>query len=206
MFVIHCLHCFIETEFVLIVQEDGWALNGANWRPEWWTYDYVGAPCHAARVGDSFLDRYSWEGNPDAIQVMNGGFSLRSRRFLQAANNYGILYDFNQNQKKMLCEDLQLCLIMRPELEHHGLRFAPLECASTFAIEAFGPQTHAGIDTRTLFGHHTNYLKLRDGAVVDCKVPEPVVNSLFRENEKLELLRHYGYRIRFPGDTSWQMI
>src|SRR5476651_2455270 len=50
LFVMYCLTHFIDTDFALIVQDDGWVVNGNNWRDEYLNYDYIGAPGHAAIV------------------------------------------------------------------------------------------------------------------------------------------------------------
>jgi hypothetical protein len=34
-FVMHSLYAFIETDYCLMVQDDGWVLNGANFKPEY---------------------------------------------------------------------------------------------------------------------------------------------------------------------------
>jgi len=52
-FVMYSLHNYIDTEYALIVQHDGWALNAENWRDEWLEYDYVGGPTHAALLPPS---------------------------------------------------------------------------------------------------------------------------------------------------------
>jgi hypothetical protein len=41
-FVMHSLYAFIETDYCLMVQDDGWVLNGANFHPEYYEYDYIG--------------------------------------------------------------------------------------------------------------------------------------------------------------------
>jgi len=52
-FVMHSLYAFIDTDFCLIVQDDGWVLNGANWKPEYYDYDYIGGITHGAVVGNA---------------------------------------------------------------------------------------------------------------------------------------------------------
>ena len=58
LFVMFSLHHFIESEFCLIVQEDGWVINGANWSASFFEYDYIGAPCHAACIGTKLSTKY----------------------------------------------------------------------------------------------------------------------------------------------------
>ncbi|MDO4626311.1 MAG: DUF5672 family protein [Pasteurellaceae bacterium] len=38
---------FVDTDFALLVQNDGWVLHGDVWTDEFFQYDYIGAPvCH----------------------------------------------------------------------------------------------------------------------------------------------------------------
>jgi hypothetical protein len=51
LFVIYALHRLVSTEFVLIVQDDGWVLDGRQWRDCYRDYDYIGGTC-VFREGD----------------------------------------------------------------------------------------------------------------------------------------------------------
>jgi hypothetical protein len=93
LYVVHCLYYHINTDYALLVQHDGWALNGDNWNDKWFEYDYVGAPVHVAGIDGRLCLGYSWVGHPSAIPVLQGGFSLRSRSFLEAPTRYGICYN-----------------------------------------------------------------------------------------------------------------
>ncbi|MDM3825391.1 DUF5672 family protein, partial [Proteus mirabilis] len=44
LFVLYQLMYYIETDYCLIVQNDGWVLNGQNWQDAYREYDYIGAP------------------------------------------------------------------------------------------------------------------------------------------------------------------
>ena len=39
VFIMHSLYAFIDTDYCLIVQDDSWVLNGANFKPEYYEYD-----------------------------------------------------------------------------------------------------------------------------------------------------------------------
>jgi len=41
----------VETEFALIVQDDGWVLSTDNRHDDYLQYDYLGAPIHLAHAG-----------------------------------------------------------------------------------------------------------------------------------------------------------
>ena len=163
----HCLHAFIETDFCLVVQEDGWVLDGRNMREDHYSFDYIGAPCHAAIVGDQYVTGFRWVGDETATVVQNGGFSLRSRRFLEAPASLGMAYPPHL-PPPLTNEDIQLTGIMRPHLEAAGLKFAPLSIAREFAIEYLAPRFHDGLDFTRLVGHHARSRRL----VADRSVEE----------------------------------
>ena len=52
-FMMHCLYSFIDTEFCLVVQDDGWVLDGNNWKEDYYNYDYIGGITHAGLVGNT---------------------------------------------------------------------------------------------------------------------------------------------------------
>ncbi|MEP7083143.1 MAG: DUF5672 family protein [Betaproteobacteria bacterium] len=117
-FVIKELVHHVETEFVLLVQWDGFVINAGAWEDAFLDYDYIGA-------------RWGWE--TDGHAVGNGGFSLRSRRLLAALADPHIA-DYP-------IEDVAICRTYRSYLEStHGIRFAPDGVADRFAFEATYPQ------------------------------------------------------------------
>jgi Protein of unknown function (DUF5672) len=102
---------------VLVVQWDGYVLDAAQWDPRFLDHDYIGAPLR---------------GQPPARAVGNGGFSLRSRRLLQA------LQDPTLTERHP--EDLCICHDHRARLEReHGLNFSPPDVASRFSYERVPP-------------------------------------------------------------------
>ncbi len=116
----------VRTPYVLVVQWDGFVVDGSAWRPEFRHYDYIGA-------------RWPW--HPTGADVGNGGFSLRSRRLLEALAGPGL-------PKLDVPEDDLIGRHHRPVLEKvHGIRFAPAEVADRFAYERGEPQ-------RPTFGFH----------------------------------------------------
>ena len=138
LYLIQCLYYHIRTDYALIVQDDGWALSGVNWNDEWFNYDYIGAPTHVAGIDGRVYLNYSWVGHPNVVPVLQGGFSLRSRSFLEAPTKYGICYKL-PDIPILRSEDIQLCLMLRNQLEQRGLRFAPVETALHFSVEYMNP-------------------------------------------------------------------
>ncbi len=111
-FLLKELRHHITTEFVLVTQWDGYVIDGREWRPDFQTYDYIGA---------------RWPHVP-GIEVGNGGFSLRSRRLLEACGDERFVVSHP--------EDAAICVSNRRFLEREkGIRFAPPELAERFSFE-----------------------------------------------------------------------
>ena len=145
-FMLRDLAAHVATQHVLCVQWDGYVLDPDQWDPAFLAYDYIGAP---------------WPHFTDGMRVGNGGFSLRSRRLVEACAALPITHE---------PEDVAICRTHRPMLEKRfGLRFAPEEVARRFAYERMSP-------TGEEFGFHgaLNMVGL---------VPSPELRSLLRELE-----------------------
>lgn len=107
----------ISTSHLLVVQWDGYLLDAAQWNPQFLQFDYIGAPLRH---------------QPPERAVGNGGFSLRSRKLLQALMDPAMVVGHP--------EDLCICHDNRQQLENmHGIRFAPLALAARFAYERLLP-------------------------------------------------------------------
>ncbi len=127
-FVLRMLPLYIRTSHVLITQWDGFVIDPAAWSPEFLVYDYVGAV---------------WPDQPEGQNVGNGGFSLRSRRFLRACMDPRITQEHP--------EDEVMCRNQRAFLEReHGIAFAPPKLARRFAYENEMP-------SGPTFGFHGSY-------------------------------------------------
>ena len=115
-FIVHDLHKHIESEFCMIVQADGHPVNIDAWSDEFLKYDYIGAP---------------WYTQPWHISktVGNGGFSIRSKRFLEHSADFTYYNGISEP------EDVFLCRTVNEELRESGLRFAPHDVAYKFSVE-----------------------------------------------------------------------
>lgn len=117
-FVMKDLLRHVETEHVLLIQWDGYVINPAAWCADFLDYDYIGA---------------RWGFHDDAHNVGNGGFSLRSRRLLEALQDPAV--------DQFEPEDERICRFYRPRLEaRHGIRFAPAAVADRFSFETTYPK------------------------------------------------------------------
>ena len=108
-------HAF--TPHVLLVQWDGYVVNADAWENAFTDVDYLGA-------------RWFW--HTDGHDVGNGGFSLRSRRLLDALQDPRI--------ELVEAEDTTIGRTFRTLLERdYGIRFGGPELADRFAFEAAYP-------------------------------------------------------------------
>jgi hypothetical protein len=124
----------IQTDFVLIVQADGWVLKGSRWEEAFMEYDYIGAPWPISNT--AYID-------PQGVhqRVGNGGFSLRSFKLLKLGKELDLVWDVTQHPEykhfnaKPLAEDGNICVHNRKRYEYAGCHFAPLEIAARFSRE-----------------------------------------------------------------------
>ena len=196
LFVMYCLHIYIKTKHCLIVQDDGWVINGKNWKDEYYDYDYIGAPAHAGYKDGNLYYSFSWQNVENPLVVQNGGFSLRSKRFLRCLAKRGLMYTFFTMQP-MVNEDVQLCTFMRPKLEKMGMKFAPLELAREFSLEYAGPGFHTDLDFSKLVGHHGPTRRLVENNHIVVTKPLSEVSDYYRELEFLDWLQDNGYTVEF---------
>ncbi len=116
-FMIRSLLAHVATSHALVIQWDGYVVNPSAWDPANLACDYLGA---------------KWFWHDDDMRVGNGGFSLRSRRLLEALQDPRIVIDD--------VEDNVICRKYRRLLENdHGIRFGSEALADRFSFEAAHP-------------------------------------------------------------------
>ena len=124
------LRDYIDTEYCLLVQNDGYILNPEMWTDEFLNWDYIGAPwpsqTHFTKKGVE-------------VRVGNGGFSFRSKKLLEAPSMLDL--EFTDMGTGYPHEDGFLCNHYRHELEEYGVKFAPVEVAARFSTELIVPET-----------------------------------------------------------------
>jgi hypothetical protein len=145
-FVLRELVTHVNTGFVLLIQWDGYVLSPTAWRREFLDYDYIGARWLAANLGADDAAR--------GHDVGNGGFSLRSRRFLEAAAALARPLP----ESHLHPEDVIACRQWRPELEARAnVRFAPDAVADRFSMEhALGAEPTFGFHGALNLAHAIN--------------------------------------------------
>jgi len=156
------LGAHVRTSHALVVQWDGYVVNPDAWTDAFLDVDYCGAP---------------WPWGDENRRVGNGGFSLRSRRLLDALASPEIVLAGN--------EDETIGVHRREWLEAtHGIRFAPVELANRFSFEvayAIGKP----------FGFHGlfNFCRVMGGDEIASLVPA-FPDAVARSPQLLSLMRN----------------
>jgi len=122
--IIYELPKYIDTSHALLIHHDGYVINPSFWRPEWLSFDFIGAPWPLPQ------DDYSYQDEDGEIQRVGNSVSLRSKKLMDliATRPWKSFYG-NTN------EDGFICCHNRKWLESKGCKFAPLEVAINFSKE-----------------------------------------------------------------------
>ncbi len=130
LFCLRDLVKYVDTDFVLLVQHDGFILNPNSWTDEFLKYDYIGAPWFIHE--EFWFKEFNFPRKLFNTKIIgNGGFSLRSRKFLRVSSQFVNKDSFG----KYYPEDLVMCVWNRKTVEDSGIKFAPIEVAEKFSIE-----------------------------------------------------------------------
>lgn len=165
-FVIKELYKYVDTDYVLLIQHDGYVLNGESWDEDFLKYDFLGAP---------------WL-YTDKKNVGNGGFSLRSRKLLTVLGTD----DFIEATDP---EDQAIGRLYRDYLiKTHGISFAPEDLADKFSFELREPICKT-------FGFHGNFhqpyretvVVKRTGALGDIVALEPLLEYYHNKGCKVAI-------------------
>jgi len=117
-FIMKDLYKYFYTDFVLVVQHDGYILNGDSWIGSFLDYDYIGA---------------KWTYGKGERNVGNGGFSLRSKKLQIALGTDDFIKCTEQ-------EDDAICRLYGEYLEkEHAIKFATEEVTDNFSFELNEP-------------------------------------------------------------------
>jgi len=134
-FVIKRLLHYIDTEYVLLIQWDGYIVNPDVWSEQFLLFDYIGArwPDYVGAHGVHWPHEARNIRIPAEHSVGNGGFSLRSRTLLEALQDPRIILGAYP-------EDMTICQTYHQYLERqHGIAFAPAAMADQFSFERTEP-------------------------------------------------------------------
>ena len=132
-FTLVSLSNYINTKYMLMIQNDGFVVNSNLWIDDFVKYDYIGAAWNRENL---YHNSQRWPIVHQRLlesgvkyNVGNGGFTFRSTRIMKRVSEmYTHEYD-------TIPEDLVISVCMRKTLEDEGFKFAPFEIASKFSCE-----------------------------------------------------------------------
>jgi hypothetical protein len=151
-FIFKRLGDYVHEGHILVVQWDGYVIDGSAWTNEFLLYDYIGAPWNYT----------------DGRNVGNGGFSLRSAKLHKILQ----LPEFELTSP----EDEKICRYYRQTLEQYGILFAPDAVAHRFSFEMHRPwQKTFGRHNSFHPAYKEPVVLKREGAMGDLIMLEPVM-------------------------------
>lgn len=151
-YILYHLYKHIDTEYVLLVQDHAFIINPDSWMPEFFEYDYIGAPW--PRRERAYVTPYG-----EHQRVGNGGFSLRSKKLLEVPTKVEVPFRVSNNTdfykmfgSKNTNEDGNICVHNKHIYEKYGCKIAPIEVAKYFSYETAIPENNGLVP----FGFHNN--------------------------------------------------
>ena len=128
IFVYTELPLIVSTDFTLSIHDDGFVINPHHWDDNFLQYDYIGAP---------------WKYEGQRNRVGNGGFVLKSNKFIQLTKHLKYLGKHDDGE---LTNDYYDFFVL------NGCKYAPLEVAMKFSLESKIPECEYNLDN--CFGFH----------------------------------------------------
>lgn len=131
------LNDYINNEYLLLIQIDGFILNPEEWDDNFLNYDFIGAPF-------PLLDN-------EPNDIGNGGFCLRSKFFLEYASKFQTTHG--------VPEDRFLIQNNYDKAIEYGIIFPTTEVAFKFSVENYLPHHPVkDFDANYHFGWHGKHL------------------------------------------------
>ena len=118
----------ITTDYYLGIHDDGFIINPHLWDDDFLNYDYIGAP---------------WKNYGQRNRVGNGGFVLKSNKFIQLTRYIKYLGKH---------DDGELTNDYYDYFTSNGCRYAPVEVAMKFSLESKIPECEYNLNN--CFGFH----------------------------------------------------
>jgi len=121
----------IDTEFAILIHDDGFIVNPSSWRDDFLEYDYIGAPWPLP------LDDYSYRDINGEIIRQGNSVSLRSKKLIDLPNKLNLEWkDFHGFTN----EDGFICVNYRHRYIEEGCKFADIDIAKYFSHETMIPE------------------------------------------------------------------
>ena len=116
----------VDTEFAILIHDDGFIVNPELWQDDFLNYDYIGAPWPIPNDNFSFLDI-----NGEIIRCGNS-VSLRSKKLIDLPVKLNMEWKSFHGYYN---EDGFICVNNRHIYKKHGMKFADIDVAKYFSHE-----------------------------------------------------------------------
>ena len=123
----------VNTEFAMLIHDDGFVVNPESWRPEFLEYDYIGAPWPLPAPNDKVSYR---DIDGELIRVGNS-VSLRSKKLLDLPIEIDLEW---KSFHGFYNEDGFIAVNYRHVYKKHGMKFAHMDVAKHFSHENMIPE------------------------------------------------------------------
>jgi len=129
--IIYNLSKHIETDYAILIHDNGFIVNPESWRDEFLEYDYVGAPWPLP------TDDYSYRDINGEIIRQGNSVSLRSKKLIDLPNKLNLEWESFHGFTN---EDGFICVNYRHRYIEEGCKFAGIEVAKYFSHETMIPE------------------------------------------------------------------
>jgi len=130
-FCIEKLTDYVDTDYALSINDDGFVINPHLWTDDFLNYDYIGAP---------------WAPNSEWCpknRVGNGGFCLKSKKFMDLCSNI----EYKGGHDDVIVTNQYYDYFMK-----FSIKYAPVEVAMKFSLEMKIPECEYNLNN--CFGFH----------------------------------------------------
>jgi hypothetical protein len=146
---IYKLGDYIDTEFAIVIHDDGFIVNPMSWRNEFLNYDYIGAPWPIPN------DTFSYRDIDNNLIRVGNSVSLRSKKLIDLPNKINLPW---KSFHGLYSEDGFIAVNYRHKYIEHGCKFADIDVAKYFSHETELPETQ-GIEPFAFHGKNNHYYK-----------------------------------------------
>jgi len=134
----------IETDYCMLIHDDGFVVNADSWKDEFLDYDYIGAPWPMPQ------DDFSFRAKDGELVRVGNSVSLRSKKLLDLPIELDLEWKAFHGYYN---EDGYICVNYRHKYLENGIKFADINTAKYFSHESMIPE----IEGITPFAFHRHY-------------------------------------------------
>tara|TARA_R100000458_G_scaffold17345_3_gene15019 strand:- start:3572 stop:4237 length:666 start_codon:yes stop_codon:yes gene_type:complete len=121
----------IETDYCMLIHDDGFVVNADSWRDEFLEYDYIGAPWPMPQ------DDFSFRAKDGELVRVGNSVSLRSKKLLDLPIKLNLEWKAFHGYYN---EDGYICVNYRHKYLENGIKFADIDVAKYFSHESMIPE------------------------------------------------------------------